>query len=100
MDDLEKRCWVLVSTLKQNATADDLERITPAVKNLVDDWQSQGRIMWSGSFEENDAGMAIFEATKSEAQEFYRKYHIACSDVLESNLHQWSAMPILSIIGN
>lgn len=100
MADLEKRCWVLVSTLKQDATKDDLERITPAVKNLVDDWQSQGKIMWSGTFEENDTGMAIFEATTNEAQEFYEKYRTACSDALESNLHQWSAMPILSVLGN
>lgn len=98
MEDSEKSCWILVSVLKENATNEDLERIVPAVKEMVDKWHQQGRIMWSGSFDEADTGMAVFEATKKEADEFYEKYRTACSDVLESSLHSWNAMPLLSLI--
>jgi predicted AAA+ superfamily ATPase len=98
MDSDNKKCWVLVSSLKENTTSDELESITPLVKNLVDEWQSSGKIMWSGSFEDNNTGMAVFEATEDEAQNFYEKYRTACSDVLLHHMHQWNAMPLLSIL--
>ena len=97
MDD-GKKCWVLVSSLKEDSTLEDLERLTPLVKNLVDQWQSSGKIMWSGSFEDNNTGMAVFEATKEEAEKFYENYRTACLDILEYRLHQWNAMPILSVL--
>lgn len=100
MEDVEKNCWVLVSVLKEDATQEDLERITPAVKEMVDKWHAQGKIMWSGSFDDVNTGMAVFEATKKEANSFYEKYRTACSDVLESSLHSWNAMPLLSLISN
>ena len=98
MDSNEKKCWVLVSSLKENTSLEELERLTPLVKNLIDEWQTGGKIMWSGSFEDNDTGMAVFEATEDEAQQFFEKYRTACSDSLEYRLHQWSAMPILSVL--
>ena len=72
--------------------------ITPQVAALVDEWQSQGKIMWSGSFENEQSSMAIFEATEDEAKEFFKKYDNACSGVLNYYLHQWDAMPILSVL--
>jgi hypothetical protein len=94
----ERKPWVIISAFKKNVTKEDLERITPGIKNLIDAWQSHGKIMWSGAFDDNNTGMAIFEATEEEARDLYDKYHTACSGVLEHHMHQWDAMPILSFL--
>lgn len=72
--------------------------ITPQVTVLVDEWQSQGRIMWSGAFDIEQSSMPVFEATEDEAKGFFKKYENICSGVLNYYLHQWDAMPILSIL--
>ena len=90
--------WALVSNIKDDANPLDLERIMPQVSALVDEWQSQGKIMWSGAFDNEVSSMAVFEATESEAREFFKKYETICSDVLSYHLYQWDAMPILSVL--
>ena len=35
---------------KENTNPNDLQRISSQIQNLVDEWQSQGKIMWSGVF--------------------------------------------------
>ena len=94
----ETKPWVIISVYKDNTNSQELEKITPQIQNLVDDWQSKGKIMWSGAFNDNQTGMAIFEATKQEADEFYQKYDNICSGILEYSIYQWDAMPILSIL--
>lgn len=94
----ETRPWVIISVYKDNTNSQELEKITPQIQNLVDEWQSKGKIMWSGAFNDNQTGMAIFEATKQEANEFYQKYDKICSGILEYSMYQWDAMPILSIL--
>ena len=94
----ETRPWVIISVYKDNTNSQELEKITPQIQNLVDDWQSKGKIMWSGAFNDNQTGMAVFEATKQEANEFYQKYDKICSGILEYSMYQWDAMPILSIL--
>ena len=54
--------------------------------------------MWSGAFNDNATGMAVFEATEQEANEFYDKYDRICSGILEYSMYQWDAMPILSVL--
>ena len=93
-----KTPWVLVSSLNESATADDLARITPAVKEIVDEWQSKGTMIWSGGFNDNKTSMAIFEGTKEQADAIFAKYEKACSGILTYALYQWDAMPILSIL--
>jgi len=93
----QKTTWVLVSSLKENVSEDDLVQITPKVEELIDQWHSAGKIMWSGPFNDNKTGMAVFEATEREARDFYEKYDKACSRVLAHYLYQWDAMPILSL---
>ena len=66
----ETKPWVLVSNIQENANPNDLKRIAPEVSNLVDEWQSQGKIMWSGAFDNQMSSMAVFEATEEEANEF------------------------------
>jgi hypothetical protein len=90
--------WILVSTFKEDTNPADLERITPQIKDLIDGWHSQGRVMWSGSLNDNKTGMAVFEATEQEANKFYDRYHKICSGVLEHFLYQWDAMPLLSFL--
>ena len=94
----ETNPWVLVTSIKEDASAQDLERITPQVTALVDEWQSKGRIMWSGAFDNEQSSMAVFEATEQEAQDFFKKYDNVCSGVLNYYLYKWGAMPILSLL--
>lgn len=92
--------WVLISIYKEDTNPADLERITPQIKDLIDEWYSQGKFMWSGAFNDSKTGMAVFEATQQEANQFYEKYHKICSGVLEHFLYQWDAMPLLSFLSD
>ena len=98
MNQQESKPWVLVSNIKEDVNQLDLETIIPQVSILVDEWQSQGKIMWSGVFDNEVLSMAVFEATEQEAKEFFKKYENICSDILTYHLYQWDAMPILSIL--
>ena len=94
----ETRPWVIITVFKENTNPNDLQRISPEIQNLIDEWQSNGKIMWSGAFNDNATGMAVFEVTEQEANEFYNKYDRICSGILEYSMNQWDAMPILSIL--
>ena len=94
----ETKPWVLVSNIKEETNPQDLERIVPQVITLVDEWQSQGKFMWSGPFDNETSSMAVFEATDQEAKEFFGKYEKICSEFLNFHLYQWDAMPILSVL--
>ena len=98
MSQNEIKPWVLVSNIKENTTKADLERISPLVTGLVDEWQSMGKIMWSGAFDNAQSSMAVFEATETEARQFLQKYEHVCSNILIYYLYQWDAMPILSML--
>ena len=90
--------WVLVSSVTDNTNMQDLEGIAPRISALVDEWQSSGRIMWSGAFDNETTSMAVFEATKDEADDFFQKYQNICGSMLSYHMYQWDAMPILSIL--
>lgn len=94
----EKQLWVLVSSLKSDTKDVDLQMVASSVIELVNEWQSKGNFIWSGPFDDNKTGMAIFEATGEEARNFYDKYDKICSGVLEYHLYQWSAIPFLSML--
>lgn len=97
---VQRKPWVLISVFKDNTNPDDLSRITPLIQELIDTWQSTGKIMWSGAFSDNTTGMAVFEGTEQEANEFYAKYDNVCSGILKYSMYQWDAMPILSILSD
>lgn len=92
--------WVLLSSYRDNINPEDLNRIIPQIQAIIDDWQSSGRIMWSGALDNNKSGMAVFEADEQEAKELFNKYNSVCDGVLDCFLYQWDAMPILSILSN
>lgn len=94
----EQKPWVLISVIKDGTTMEDMEAVVPRVKELVDEWHSRGRIMWSGSFDDEATGMAVFEGTKQEADEFFKKYDDTCSGKLEYTMYGWDAMPVLSLL--
>ena len=98
MSQQEVKPWVLVSNIRDDINPQDLQQIVPQVASLVDEWQSTGRIMWSGAFDNETSSMAVFEGTEDEAREFFKKYENACSEVLNYHLYQWDAMPILSVL--
>ena len=83
----ELKPWVIVSSIGNDASEQDLERIRPKIISLVDDWQSSKRTMWSGSFNNQPSGMAVFEATDEEANKFYKEYSDACETVLVHHLY-------------
>lgn len=90
--------WVLVSSLKENTDEEALQRITPAISELIDQWQLKGKMIWSGPLDNKITGMAVFEGTEEEAKNFYSQYNKICSETLEHQLYKWDAMPILSIL--
>lgn len=93
----EKFTWVLVSSIHDNTSVDDFVKITPQVIELVDEWQLEGRFVWSGPLSDNKTGIAIFQGTKDEADEFLVRYNKICSGILNSHMYQWDAMPLLSL---
>ena len=95
---VEVKPWILVSSLKDSTNEQELQRITPEISHLIDDWQLQGKMMWSGPLDNNSTGLAVFEASKDEARLFFTKYDKICSGILDYHLYQWDAMPILSIL--
>ena len=96
--ELETKPWVLVSSLIKDVDPQKVQEIVPQITSLVDEWQSQGRIMWSGPFDNQLTSMTVFEATEEDAREFFKKYENICSGVLNYYLYQWDAMPLLSIL--
>lgn len=94
----QKQLWVLVSSLKEETKEVDLNMITQSVIELVNEWQTKGNFIWTGPFDDNKTGMAVFEATQEQAREFYDKYDKVCSGILDYHLYQWSAIPFLSAL--
>ena len=94
----EIRPWVIITVFKENTNLNDLQRISPQIQNLVDEWQSQEKMLWSGAFNDDATSMTVFEGTEQEANEFYSKYDKICSGILQYSMYQWDAMPILSVL--
>lgn len=93
----ERPTWVLVSSIHDNTSATDFIKITPQVIELVDEWQLGGRFVWSGPLSDNKTGIAIFQGTREEADEFLARYNKICSGILNAYMYQWDAMPLLSL---
>jgi uncharacterized protein YciI len=93
-----KKLWVLVSSLKETTTADDLNRITPSVSALVDQWHARGKFVISGPLDNNKSGLAVFEATDNEAKQLLEEQKQASLGALDSYLYQWNALPFISLL--
>ena len=90
--------WVLLSSIRPDTNPSDVQRIVPEIQAIVDQWQSAGKIMWSGPLDNDKSGMAVFEADERAARDLYNKYTKICKGILDCYLYQWDAMPILSVL--
>ena len=100
MEDSNREPFVLVSVFKEDAKPEEIVNITPALSLIIDEWHNSGKMIWSGSFDDNKTAMSIIEATKNEAKVFYAKYDNITKSFLATYMYQWDAMPLLSLIGN
>ena len=100
MHEDEKKPYVLVSAFKEDAKQEDVEQSTPALALILDEWQLSGKMIWSGSFDDNKSAMSVIEASKNEADDFLSKYKNATDSFLSTYMYQWDAMPLLSLLGN
>ncbi len=94
----QNRVWVLMSQFRDDTKRDQVEGISQQIIELVDEWQSNGKFIWSGPLDDNKTGMAIFEATEEDAHRFYDRYDKICSGILEYHLYQWESIPFLSML--
>ena len=62
--------WAIVTVFKEDTNANDLQRIFPLIQNLVDEWQNQGKMMWSGAFNDNATGMAFLKEQNKKQKDF------------------------------
>ena len=67
MENDNKKPYVLVSVFKDDATPESIAQSAPAISLIIDEWHNSGRMIWSGSFDDNKTAMSIIEATKNEA---------------------------------
>ncbi|GFN40185.1 MAG: conserved hypothetical protein [Marine Group I thaumarchaeote] len=93
----ERKLWVLMSAIKETAKEEDVQRISPSLSELIDEWHSQGKFVWSGPLTDYQTVMAIFEAPEEEANRFYEKYDKNCSGILNCRLFQWAIITSISV---
>ena len=100
MENDNKEPYVLVSVFKDDAKSEEISNARPALSLLIDEWHNAGKMIWSGSFDDDKTAMSVIEATKDEAEAFYAKYDNTTKPFLATYMYQWNAMPLLSLIGD
>ena len=96
----DKSPYVLVSVFKEDVNQQDVEQAANKIATMIDEWNVQGNMIWSGSFNDGKTAMSVIEGNKTEAESFFAKYDSTCKSFLSSYMHQWDAMPILSLLGH
>ena len=96
----DKSPYVLVSIFKEDANKQDVEQATSKITTIVDEWNGQGNMIWSGSFDDGKTAMSVIECSKTEAESFFGKYDDTCNSFLSTYMYKWDAMPILSLLGH
>ena len=66
--------------------------IAPHVLGLIDDWTKNGKFIWSGPFGNEVGGMAIFEGSQKDADQFAQNYGQICSGVLNYYVYKWDVL--------
>ena len=100
MEDSNREPFVLVSVFKEDAKPEEIVNIKPALSLIIDEWHNSGKMIWSGSFDDNKTAMSVIEATKNEAESFYTRYDNVTKSFLATYMYEWNAMPLLSLIGD
>ena len=94
----ERKLWVIISTRKRDGIRKELEIIRPMVEKLNEQWFEKGDFIWAGSFDDKKTSMAIFEAVEDKARKYFDNYSKICLDSLDSNIYQWDALPLFTIL--
>ena len=95
----EKLPHVIVSAFKENANQQDVEQAAVKITAMIDEWNVQGNMIWTGSFNDGKSAMSVIEASETDASTFFRIYNDVCKSFLDAYMYQWDAMPILSLLG-
>ena len=85
--------------LKEDAKEQDVTQVAGKIATIIDDWNGQGNMIWSGSFDDNKTAMSVIEGDKAQVESFFGKYNDACKSFLSSYMYEWDAMPLLSLLG-
>ena len=96
----DKSPYVLVSIFKEDANKQDVEQSTSKISTIIDEWNGQGNMIWSGSFDDGNTAMSVIECIKTESESFFGKYDGTCNSFLSTYMYKWDAMPILSLLGH
>ena len=80
----DKSPYVLVSVFKEDASEQDVSQAAGKIAAIIDDWNGQGNMIWSGSFDDNKTAMSVVEGTKSDIDVFFKKYDDTCKSFLSS----------------
>ncbi|HET8719476.1 MAG TPA: hypothetical protein VFM64_00580 [Candidatus Nitrosotenuis sp.] len=94
----QEKSWAVVSVLKEDADDQQLKEIASEVSTIIDEWQSKGKFMLSGPFDDNKTALTVFHGTEDEISMFHEQYKKATSSVLNTFVYQWDAFPVLSIL--
>ena len=95
----EKLPHVIVSTFKEGVNPQDVEQATGKITAMIDEWNVQGNMIWTGSFNDGKSAMSVIEANEADASTFFNSYSDVCKSFLDAYMYQWDAMPVLSLLG-
>lgn len=94
----ERRLWMIITTRKENCEENEVEILKPMIENLNEQWFGKGDFVWTGRLDDDKTCMAIFEATEEKARNYFSQYQAVCKGILDTNLHQWDAFPLFSVL--
>jgi len=95
---LNEKTWAVVSVLKENVSTDQLDRVVPQLSNVIDQWHSKGKFILSGPFDDNKTSLTILHGTDEEIHNFYDQYKKVTSDVVDTYVYGWDALPLLTLL--
>ena len=93
-----EKSWAIVSVLKDDVSDQQLKEVVPDASKVIDEWQSKGKFMLSGPFDDNKTALTVFHGTEDEVSRFYEQYKNATSFVLDTFVYKWDALPVLSLL--
>ena len=94
----DRKLWVIISSRKNSGSAKELQIIQPIIEKLNEQWFEKGDFVWTGRFDDDKTSMAIFEATKDKAENYFEEYSKICEASLDMKMYRWDALPLFTIL--
>ena len=66
----QKSPHVIVSTFKEGVNPQDVEQATGKITAMIDQWNVQGNMIWTGSFNDGKSAMSVLKPMKQTLQHF------------------------------